>query len=101
MGYGQFKQRNQPCLRTCATCLKRVCRIFRLPPAQVPWPEKRRRSRRVPHSPLLPPPSTIGRALSELRGGEKVDAARVRRAGGGRKSVSETDASLLEDLRLS
>src|SRR5271165_3531024 len=23
----------QPCLRTCATCLKRVCRIFRLPPA--------------------------------------------------------------------
>jgi len=43
--------------------------------------------------------STIGRALSELRGGEKVDAARVRRAGGGRKPVSETDASLLEDLR--
>ena len=43
--------------------------------------------------------STIGRALSELRGGEKVDGERVRRAGGGRKPVSETDASLLEDLR--
>jgi len=34
-----------------------------------------------------------------LRGGEKVDAERVRRAGGGPKPVSETDASLLEDLR--
>jgi DNA-binding transcriptional ArsR family regulator len=43
--------------------------------------------------------STIGRALNELRGGEKVDAERVRRAGGGRKPVSKTDASLLEDLR--
>ena len=43
--------------------------------------------------------STIGRALSELRGGEKVDAERVRRAGGGRKPASGTDASLLEDLR--
>ena len=43
--------------------------------------------------------STIGRGLSELRGGEKVDAERVRRPGGGRKPVSETDASLLEDLR--
>ncbi len=43
--------------------------------------------------------STIGRALGELRGGEKVDGERVRRAGGGRKPVSETDASLLEDLR--
>ena len=43
--------------------------------------------------------STIGRALSELRGGEKVDGERVRRAGGGRKPVSETDASLVEDLR--
>src|SRR5271168_1427260 len=43
--------------------------------------------------------STIGRALNELRGGGKVDAERVRRAGGGRKPVSKTDASLLEDLR--
>jgi hypothetical protein len=43
--------------------------------------------------------STIGRALSELRGGETVDAERVRRAGGGRKPMSETDASLIDDLR--
>ena len=43
--------------------------------------------------------STIGRALNELRGGEPVDATRVRRAGGGRKPASETDVSLLEDLR--
>ena len=31
------------------------------------------------------------RALAELRGGDKVDAERVRRAGGGRKPPSETD----------
>ncbi len=43
--------------------------------------------------------STIGRALEELRGGEAVDAERVRRPGGGRKPLSETDASLLDDLR--
>ena len=34
-----------------------------------------------------------------MRGGEKVDGERVRRAGGGRKPVSETDAGLVEDLR--
>jgi len=43
--------------------------------------------------------STIGRALGELRGGEALDADRVRRPGGGRKPLSETDASLLDDLR--
>ena len=43
--------------------------------------------------------STIGRALHELRGGESVDAARVRRVGGGRKPMSATDASLIDDLR--
>ena len=42
--------------------------------------------------------STIGRALSELRGGQAVDAERVRRAGGGRKPMSETDASLIDDF---
>ena len=45
--------------------------------------------------------STIGRGLKELRG-EVVDPAprgRVRRAGGGRKRLSETDTTLLEDLR--
>ena len=43
--------------------------------------------------------STIGRGLRELRSGEPPDVARVRRAGGGRKPVSETDPSLLDDLR--
>ena len=43
--------------------------------------------------------STIGRGLAELRGGETPEAERVRRPGGGRKPLSETDASLLDDLR--
>ena len=43
--------------------------------------------------------STIGRGLAELRAGERPDVKRVRRAGGGRKPLSETDASLLDDLR--
>jgi DNA-binding transcriptional ArsR family regulator len=43
--------------------------------------------------------STIGRALVELRDGVIWDDARVRRPGGGRKPLSETDASLLDDLR--
>src|SRR5580693_9745058 len=43
--------------------------------------------------------STIGRGLAELRTGERPDVKRVRRAGGGRKPLSETDASLLDDLR--
>ncbi len=43
--------------------------------------------------------STIGRALGELRAGEDIDAGRVRRVGGGRKPMRETDPSLMEDLR--
>src|SRR5207248_1418628 len=43
--------------------------------------------------------STIGRGLTELRAGGTLDADRVRRPGGGRKPASETDASLLDDLR--
>jgi DNA-binding transcriptional ArsR family regulator len=43
--------------------------------------------------------STVGRALSELRAGEAVDAERVRRFGGGRKPMSAMDASLIDDLR--
>src|SRR5580704_18199925 len=43
--------------------------------------------------------STIGRGLAELRAGETPDAERVRRSGVGRKPLSETDASLLDDLR--
>ena len=42
--------------------------------------------------------STIGRGLSELRAGEPPEAERVRRPGGGRKPLSETDASLLDDF---
>ena len=43
--------------------------------------------------------STIGRGLDELCEGEAPDVERVRRPGGGRKPLSETDASLLDDLR--
>ena len=43
--------------------------------------------------------STIGRGLAELRAGAVLDAGRTRRTGGGRKPLSQTDASLLDDLR--
>jgi hypothetical protein len=44
--------------------------------------------------------STIGRGLAELRAGEPAEGGRVRRPGGGRTPLIETDASLLDDLRL-
>ncbi len=43
--------------------------------------------------------STIGRGLAELRALETPVGERVRRPGGGRKPRSESDASLLDDLR--
>jgi hypothetical protein len=43
--------------------------------------------------------STIGRGLRELRGERTIIGKRVRRPGGGRKLLTETDASLLDDLR--
>ena len=43
--------------------------------------------------------STIGRALGELRRGETPDPDRIRRPGGGSKPATQTDGSLLEDLR--
>ena len=43
--------------------------------------------------------STIGRALAELRSGETPDPDRVRRPGGGDKPATQTDPSLLDDLR--
>lgn len=45
--------------------------------------------------------STIGRGLAELRGetAAAVPAGRVRRAGGGRKPLVATDATLLGDLK--
>ena len=43
-------------------------------------------------------PSTIGRGLKELACGSDVPLHRVRRPGGGRKSLLATDATLLGDL---
>jgi transposase len=42
--------------------------------------------------------STIRAGLRELESGESIDTARVRRAGGGRKPITETDPSLADDL---
>jgi hypothetical protein len=43
--------------------------------------------------------STIGRGLAELRDGDTLADDRVRRPGGGRKPSTQTDPSLLDDLR--
>ena len=43
--------------------------------------------------------STIGRGLKELRSGAAVDPLRVRRPGGGRKPMTSSDTSLMDDLR--
>ncbi len=43
-------------------------------------------------------PSTIGRGLDELSGGEDLLAGRVRRSGGGRKPTVAKDTTLLSDL---
>ena len=42
--------------------------------------------------------STIGRGLKELGSIAPLDAERIRRPGGGRKALTATDASLLDDL---
>jgi transposase len=42
--------------------------------------------------------STIGRGLKELASASGLEAERVRRPGGGRKSLVATDASLMDDL---
>ena len=42
--------------------------------------------------------STIARGLAELRGGDTLGPDRVRRPGGGRKPVSATDPTLIDDL---
>jgi transposase len=41
---------------------------------------------------------TIRRGLKELAAGERLEPGRVRRAGGGRRPLTETDPTLLEDL---
>ena len=42
--------------------------------------------------------STIGRGLKDLASPEGIAIGRVRRAGGGRKPLTETDPTLLSDL---
>jgi DNA-binding phage protein len=42
--------------------------------------------------------STIGRGLKDLASPERLPAGRVRRVGGGRKSLTESDPTLLSDL---
>jgi hypothetical protein len=41
---------------------------------------------------------TIRRGLKELAAGERLEPGRVRRAGGGRRPLTETDPTLLQDL---
>jgi len=43
-------------------------------------------------------PSTIGRGLEELAGASHVPTNRNRRAGGGRKTLTQTNPALLDDL---
>ncbi len=42
---------------------------------------------------------TVRRGMREVRAGEKIEPGRVRRAGGGRKALTETDPTLLSDLK--
>ena len=41
---------------------------------------------------------TVRRGMREARAGERLEAGRVRRGGGGRKPVTEVDPTLLADL---
>ncbi len=43
-------------------------------------------------------PGTVARGMREIQAGERLEAGRVRRAGGGRRPLSETDPTLLGDL---
>jgi hypothetical protein len=42
---------------------------------------------------------TVRRGMREIEAGETIEPGRVRRAGGGRKALTETDPTLLADLR--
>jgi len=42
--------------------------------------------------------TTVAKGMREVRAGERLDAGRVRRAGGGRRSLTETDETLVGDL---
>ena len=41
---------------------------------------------------------TIRKGIAELESGERLEAGRVRRRGGGRRALTDTDPTLLEDL---
>jgi transposase len=42
--------------------------------------------------------TTVAKGMREIESGETLGAGRVRRAGGGRRALSETDPTLVEDL---
>jgi Rhodopirellula transposase DDE domain len=44
-------------------------------------------------------PMTVAKGVREVRSGERLEAGRVRSRGGGRKPLTETDPTLLDDLR--
>ena len=43
-------------------------------------------------------PTTVAKGMGEIRSGETLPTGRVRRAGGGRKALTQTDPTLLADL---
>jgi hypothetical protein len=43
-------------------------------------------------------PTTVAKGMREIQAGETLQAGRVRRAGGGRRPLTESDATLLADL---
>jgi transposase len=43
--------------------------------------------------------TTVAKGMREIQSGETIGAGRVRKVGGGRKPLSETDATLLKDLQ--
>ena len=43
-------------------------------------------------------PVTVAKGMGEVQSGESIEAGRVRRAGGGRRPLTETDPTLLGDL---
>ncbi len=44
-------------------------------------------------------PTTVAKGIGEVRSGETLEPGRVRRAGGGRRPLTEIDPTLLDDLK--
>jgi hypothetical protein len=44
-------------------------------------------------------PTTVAKGMREVRAGERLEAGRVRRSGGGRRPLTQTDETLLGDLQ--